>query len=186
MMLDVDYYQRSLSAYMGLYQARAFLMEVERITGKRPLLFTSSKFISERFTDKSVASGLLDYLTGVPLWLSDTSAGIEDPSMPSDSPWTKWTLWRYQDGFFVSASNTPSAESKKLNLGEPSIFNGDHAALDEFVRTHAWDFTIVHEIDSETGDIDLLAHPTPAKPDAETSATPEPTAGATNTESPSH
>src|SRR5207302_903452 len=118
-----------------------------------------SKLITDRFADESVASGLSEYLSGVSLWLSDTSSKTENPQMPADSPWKSWKLWRYQEGYYVPASNTVATDGRKLDLGEPSIFDGDRRVFEEFMSANAWDFTIIHDIESDSGDPDLLATP---------------------------
>lgn len=65
--------------------AKAFLAEVERLTGRKPMVYTYPSFIS-RF------SGLTDY----PLWIARYSN-----QAPADaSGWKRWEFWQYSDGTF--------------------------------------------------------------------------------------
>lgn len=63
--------------------ARTFLMEVERLTGVKPILYTYQSFIKN-------FSGLSDY----PLWMARYSL-----NQPEDAQgWTRWLFWQYSDG----------------------------------------------------------------------------------------
>ncbi|GIO34333.1 MULTISPECIES: glycoside hydrolase family 25 protein [Paenibacillus] len=63
--------------------AKAFLEEVERLTGRRPMVYTYPSFIG-RF------SGLTNY----PLWIARYSN-----QAPADaSGWKRWEFWQYSDG----------------------------------------------------------------------------------------
>jgi hypothetical protein len=153
MMLNIDSYGQSKSKYMGLYEAIAFIGEVERITGKKPLLYTSIDFLGARFSDASVARGLHDSLGGVLLWLSDTRKGDEPTNLPPDSPWQRWTFWRYAEGF--RAKSQQGAAEDNANLGEPSTFDGTDTALAEIIDLLSWDL----ELREPIGDISCTQLP---------------------------
>ncbi|MFD1952725.1 glycoside hydrolase family 25 protein [Paenibacillus thailandensis] len=64
--------------------ARAFLKEIESITGKRPIIYTGNSF----------AGNFDDSLAAYPLWVARYSN-----SAPFDvAGWDRWTFWQYSDG----------------------------------------------------------------------------------------
>lgn len=63
--------------------AKAFLEEVHRLTGVKPMVYTYPAFI-----------GNFSGLSGYPLWIARYSN-----QTPSDaSGWTRWEFWQYSDG----------------------------------------------------------------------------------------
>ncbi|GGG13602.1 glycoside hydrolase family 25 protein [Paenibacillus aceti] len=81
--LDYESKSGSLSAAGTNAVAKAFLAEIERLTGVRPILYTYPAFIGN-------FSGLSQY----PLWIARYST-----QTPVDaSGWTRWEFWQYSDG----------------------------------------------------------------------------------------
>lgn len=81
--LDYESKSGSLSAAGTTAVAKAFLAEIERLTGVRPILYTYPAFIGN-------FSGLSQY----PLWIARYST-----QTPVDaSGWTRWEFWQYSDG----------------------------------------------------------------------------------------
>ncbi|AZS15378.1 glycoside hydrolase family 25 protein [Paenibacillus lutimineralis] len=81
--LDYESKSGSLSVAGATTVAKAFLSEIERLTGVRPLLYTYPAFIGNFI-------GLSQY----PLWIARYST-----QAPVDaSGWTRWTFWQYSDG----------------------------------------------------------------------------------------
>lgn len=64
--------------------AAAFLEEVERLTGRQPILYTGNAF----------AANFDESLGRYDLWI----ARYSETRVPDDRPaWTKWTFWQYTD-----------------------------------------------------------------------------------------
>lgn len=64
--------------------AKAFLLELERLTGIKPIIYTGNSFASNFDT------GLSDY----DLWI----ARYSNTRVPDDQPaWKTWTIWQYSD-----------------------------------------------------------------------------------------
>jgi GH25 family lysozyme M1 (1,4-beta-N-acetylmuramidase) len=96
-------------------RALAWLAEVEKKTGKRPLVYTAA------FMSSTVGTSLSAY----PLWVANftgTTAG-KCPSMPSG--WTAWTLWQY--------SSTGAVAGVAGNV-DRDVFDGTLADLMAFVK----------------------------------------------------
>lgn len=93
--------------------AMTFIKEVERITGKRVIIYSGPYFLS-------LLPGLSPAFEAHPLWVSNY--GVSCPSVPS--PWKNWTFW--QGG---QRSNIPGM----YGPCDTDVFNGTLAQLQEFV-----------------------------------------------------
>ncbi len=91
--------------------ALAFLQEIERLTGKRPMLYTYPSFIGN-------FSGLSAY----PLWIARySSSKVPD----SAQGWSEWEFWQYSDG--KDGGTLPSGGRKVNGIAGPvdlNEFNG--------------------------------------------------------------
>ncbi|OMF32308.1 GH25 family lysozyme [Paenibacillus peoriae] len=64
--------------------ALAFLLELERLTGRKPIIYTGNAF----------AANFNASLGGYPLWI----ARYSDTRVPSDTvTWKRWDVWQYSD-----------------------------------------------------------------------------------------
>ncbi|MDN4079614.1 GH25 family lysozyme [Paenibacillus polymyxa] len=64
--------------------ALAFLLELERITGRKPIIYTGNAF----------ATNFNASLGGYPLWI----ARYSETRVPSDTvTWKRWDIWQYSD-----------------------------------------------------------------------------------------
>ncbi|WP_264453535.1 GH25 family lysozyme [Paenibacillus polymyxa] len=64
--------------------ALAFLIELERLTGRKPIIYTGNAF----------AANFNASLGGYPLWI----ARYSDTRVPSDTvTWKRWDIWQYSD-----------------------------------------------------------------------------------------
>ncbi|MCV9947752.1 GH25 family lysozyme [Paenibacillus sp. BT-177] len=64
--------------------ALAFLLELERLTGRKPIIYTGNAF----------ATNFNASLGGYPLWI----ARYSDTRVPSDTvTWKRWDIWQYSD-----------------------------------------------------------------------------------------
>jgi len=98
-----------------------FLEEVENISGKRPIIYTSPGFWSSYGKIKNTSTYDQKWAY-YPLWIANY--GVADPLIPK--PWTTFTFWQYSatgDGIKFGA------ESKGLDM---NWFNGDLLALYAF------------------------------------------------------
>ncbi|MGM1023405.1 MAG: GH25 family lysozyme [Bacillota bacterium] len=113
--MDYESNKSGLSKAAVTAVAEAFLQEVERLTGVRPIVYTYPSFIGN-FT------GLSDY----PLWIARYSA----TQVPSGaSGWSRWYFWQYSDG---SAGGTlPSGTRKVAGIAGPVDLNEFDGTADE-------------------------------------------------------
>lgn len=64
--------------------AQTFLVELERLTGRKPMIYTGNSF----------AGNFGPLLATYPLWIARYSVVV-----PADTAaWSKWTIWQYSDG----------------------------------------------------------------------------------------
>lgn len=90
---------------------RTWLQEVERVTGRRPILYTRASFWTAQ-----MGSGL----GGYPLWVAHY--GVASPRIPAG--WSGWTFWQHSDAGRVDGI------SGGVDL---NWFNGGRAELEAFV-----------------------------------------------------
>ncbi|MBE0336428.1 GH25 family lysozyme [Paenibacillus sp. 23TSA30-6] len=113
--MDYESNKSGLSKSAVTAVAKAFLQEVERLTGVRPIVYTYPSFIGN-------FSGLSDY----PLWIARYSA-TQVP--PGASGWLRWDIWQYSDG---SAGGTlPSGTRKVDGIAGPVDLNEFDGTADE-------------------------------------------------------
>ncbi|MGG1639848.1 GH25 family lysozyme [Paenibacillus sp. NRS-1782] len=113
--MDYESNKSGLSKAALTSVAKAFLQEVERLTGVRPIVYTYPSFIGN-FT------GLSNY----PLWIARYSA----TQVPfGASGWSRWDFWQYSDG---SAGGTlPSGTRKVAGVAGPVDLNEFDGTADE-------------------------------------------------------
>lgn len=117
-MLVLDYECRTGIPSPGTARQAAhdFLVEIMRLTGKIPLLYTSPSFWAEHGSSDS-------WWAQFPLWIAHYYAS--KPKIPA--PWINWTFWQYTD---KGDGLRYGAESKQLDM---NYFNGNAEALANFV-----------------------------------------------------
>lgn len=99
--------------------AKAFLEETERLTGRRPMVYTYPSFIG-RF------SGLTNY----PLWIARYSN-----QAPADaSGWKRWEFWQYSDG--TLGGELPGGGRKVPGISGPVDLNEFDGTVDELRRRY--------------------------------------------------
>ena len=92
---------------------RTWLQEVERVTGRRPIIYTRASFWTAQ-----MGSGF----GGYPLWVAHY--GVASPSIPAG--WSGWTFWQHSDAGRVDGI------SGGVDL---DWFNGGHAELEAFIAS---------------------------------------------------
>lgn len=92
---------------------RTWLQEVERATGRRPIIYTRASFWTAQ-----MGGGFGAY----PLWVAHY--GVSAPNIPAG--WSRWTFWQHSDAGRVEGV------SGGVDL---NWFNGGRAELDAFVST---------------------------------------------------
>ncbi len=92
---------------------RTWLQEVERATGRRPILYTRASFWTAQ-----MGSGF----GGYPLWVAHY--GVSSPNIPAE--WSGWTFWQHSDAGRVDGI------SGDVDL---NWFNGDRAESQAFVAS---------------------------------------------------
>lgn len=76
-----------------LANTKAWLEEVEKQTGRKPMIYTARSWWRERMGPEAMFSELKDY----PVWIADysqSSRAFETPKTPANS---KWSLWQFTD-----------------------------------------------------------------------------------------
>lgn len=111
--LDYESNKNKLTSATLTAIAKAFLQEIQRLTGTKPMLYTYPSFIGN-------FSGLTDY----PLWIARYSNQV-----PIDaSGWKRWDFWQYSDG---SAGGTlPNGERKIPGIAGPVDLNEFDGSID--------------------------------------------------------
>lgn len=103
--LDLEVSDGLAPAQVAAY-ARNFCADVERATGRPPVVYTFIDFARE---------GNCAGLGGYPLWIANPSSAPGHPTVPA--PWTRWHFHQYA-----------------TNIVDRDVFNGDTAALREFAN----------------------------------------------------
>lgn len=91
---------------------RAFLVELERLTGKRPMIYTYRYFWSDHM-------GNTKQFAEYPLWL----AAYQNHAPSPVGGWNKLAMWQRSASGRVAGINTPV---------DMNLFNGDPSQLDRF------------------------------------------------------
>lgn len=91
---------------------RAFLVELERLTGKRPMIYTYRYFWGDHM-------GNTKQFAEYPLWLAAYQTQAPGPV----GGWDKLTMWQRSDSGRVAGINAPV---------DMNLFNGDQAQLADF------------------------------------------------------
>ncbi|WP_258297841.1 GH25 family lysozyme [Paenibacillus peoriae] len=82
--MDYENNPGNLSKTLISAVALAFLIELERLTGRKPIIYTGNAF----------AANFNASLGGYPLWI----ARYSDTRVPSDTvTWKRWDIWQYSD-----------------------------------------------------------------------------------------
>ncbi|TQS00040.1 GH25 family lysozyme [Paenibacillus ottowii] len=113
--MDYESNKSNLSKATVTAVAKAFLEEVERLTGVRPIVYTYPSFI-----------GKFSGLSGYPLWIARYHA----TKAPSDaSGWSRWEFWQYSDGQY--GGTLPSGTRKVSGITGPVDLNEYNGTVDE-------------------------------------------------------
>ncbi|KAF6569113.1 glycoside hydrolase [Paenibacillus sp. EKM206P] len=113
--MDYESNKSNLSRKAITAVAKAFLEEVERLTGVQPIVYTYPSFISN-------FSGL----SGYPLWIARYHA----TKAPSDaSGWSRWDFWQYSDGQY--GGTLPSGTRKVSGIAGPVDLNEYNGTVSE-------------------------------------------------------
>jgi GH25 family lysozyme M1 (1,4-beta-N-acetylmuramidase) len=84
--LDLESNPNGLSRTDLATWALTFLAEVDRLTGRTPLLYTYPAFFAEN-VDPDPA------FARYPLWIAHYGLALNSPTVPR--PWTAWTFWQF-------------------------------------------------------------------------------------------
>ena len=98
--------------------AQTFLDEVQRRTGRTPVIYTYRYFWATAMDNTHA-------LARYPLWIADYSTGITAPHTPLVGSWSTWALWQY------SASASVPGISGPVDM---SRFNGSLTDLAAFAN----------------------------------------------------
>jgi lysozyme len=127
-----------------LSRLQEFLVELENLTGRKPMIYTSPIFWQSLTEIKSTAqTGLIPVTgggsnftpSGYQLWVANYTSASQ-PSLPTG--WGTWTFWQYTDqgnavdeqGNFIQATRVPGIQGNVyLNR-----FNGSLQALQSLAR----------------------------------------------------
>jgi lysozyme len=112
--LDYESNKNKLTSATLTAVAKAFLVEIQRLTGVSPMLYTYPSFIG-------FFSGLTDY----PLWIARYSN-----QAPADaSGWKRWDFWQYSDGSL--GGELPGGGRKVPGIAGPVDLNEFDGTMDQ-------------------------------------------------------
>ncbi len=89
--------------------SKAFLEELEKLTGKKGMIYTYPAFI-----------GNFSGLQGYDLWIARYSATREPENA---SGWTQWTIWQYHGGIAGEGGTLPNGKQRVDGIGGPVDLN---------------------------------------------------------------
>jgi lysozyme len=131
--MDYESNKSNLSKTAITAVAKAFLQEVERLTGVCPIVYTYPSFI-----------GNFSGLSGYPLWIARYHA----TKAPSDaSGWSRWDFWQYSDGQY--GGTLPSGTRKVSGIAGPVDLNEYNGTVDELQER----FTKRYAATDKTGEV---------------------------------
>lgn len=98
---------------------QAFLNLVEKLSGKRPIIYTDHSFFVEYFQNSTVFGGYLLWIASYP----DSKQFMPTDPPPDHQPhlplgFTKWTFWQYTENGLI-----PGADDAG-NIFDMNVFNG--------------------------------------------------------------
>jgi lysozyme len=99
--------------------AKAWLLEVEKQTGRKPILYTSRDWWNERIGDEKKFSEFAEY----PIWIADYSKSaraIEIPKTPNE---TAWVLWQFTASASIDIGSKRKVDAKFKRV-DANIFKG--------------------------------------------------------------
>lgn len=110
--LDYESKAPDVTAAQTTAVAKAFMQEIELLTGKQPMIYTYPSFISN-------FNGLSQY----PLWIARYST-----KSPVDAQgWKEWEFWQYHGGIAGEGGTLPNSKQKIPGVAGPvdlNEFNG--------------------------------------------------------------
>ncbi|OAZ43349.1 GH25 family lysozyme [Paenibacillus polymyxa] len=113
--MDYESNKSNLSKTAITAVAKAFLQEVERLTGVRPIVYTYPSFI-----------GNFSGLSGYPLWIARYHA---TKAPPDASGWSRWDFWQYSDGQY--GGTLPNGKMRVNGVAGPVDLNEYNGSADE-------------------------------------------------------
>ncbi len=113
--LDYEHKSNSVSTVAASAIALAFLQEIERLTGKRPMLYTYPSFI-----------GNFSNLQQYPLWIARYSVSKTPENAQG---WSEWEFWQYSDG--TDGGTLPSGSRKVKGISVPVDLNEFNGTIDQ-------------------------------------------------------
>ncbi|GIO33139.1 MULTISPECIES: glycoside hydrolase family 25 protein [Paenibacillus] len=117
--MDYESNKNKLTATTITAVAKAFLTEIQKLTGTKPMLYTYPSFIGH-------FSGLTDY----PLWI----ARYHTVAPADASGWKRWEFWQYSDGTFGGV--LPGGGRKVPGISGPVDLNEFDGTVDELRRRY--------------------------------------------------
>ena len=108
-----------------------FLLEVEKITGKKPVIFTNSAFWTRAMAQEKLSQS--DWARDYPIWISQHTSLWPQPLYP----WAGWDFWQYTDNGHIPGISTDvhmnwfngSEDDLKLRFGMDSQIRGETAGF---------------------------------------------------------
>lgn len=135
--LTLDFEERPCgwSWYKVSAWTRDFVLEAERISGRRPIIYANGYFVNKLAAhpvkDLSNPSRNFDFSV-YPLWVASWSRTVA--TAPAEKPiWgSAWTFWQFtSDGDLKDHKTKPTVPSARTDL---DVFNGTVAQLKAFTR----------------------------------------------------
>lgn len=134
--------QKQTCAQEGLVPpswALEWLEEVERITGKKPIVYTSNRALRLFKKWFNTNPEFVSKLTSYPLWIAryHTKSGYSFPTDEEMYPWNDWTFWQFAEGKAIGPTKRISPRIKNSPI-DTNFFNGARSEIPDFMNKYAW------------------------------------------------
>lgn len=134
--------QKQTCAQEGLVPpswALEWLEEVERLTGKKPLVYTSYRCLREFTRWFKSNPEFVEKLTSYPLWFAryHTKTGYSFPTTEEIYPWHDWTFWQFAEGKNVGPTRRISPRIQNIPI-DTNFFNGSRAEIPLLMKEYSW------------------------------------------------
>jgi len=116
-----------------------FAKEVERLTGKKVIIYTGSYILKEFRKYFNSTPAVVSELQKYPLWIARYQ-GKSAYSFPTEEeiyPWYDWTFWQFAGGEGKGPTKRISPRIKDFPI-DTNFFNGSREEIDKFVSEYAW------------------------------------------------
>jgi GH25 family lysozyme M1 (1,4-beta-N-acetylmuramidase) len=116
-----------------------FAKEVERLTGKKVIIYTGSYVLKEFRKYFNSTPSIVSDLQQYPLWIAryQGKAAYSFPTEEEIYPWYDWTFWQFAGGEGNGPTKRISPKIQNFPI-DTNFFNGSREEIDNFVKEYGW------------------------------------------------